>query len=135
MLTSEENKNDVPRPQHYLKLINDTDRKLKLEWKGDIDESNVMVPSELNPSEADEKNSKKTSDASFIVDIYRWKDNSYIYSGQLTEHVHGRVYSSEETYYLTLRSFSDKNQIHLIKKSEVDETEHTIINTFSEDEW
>jgi uncharacterized protein (DUF2147 family) len=118
MLTSEESKNDVPRPQHYLKLINDTDRK-----------------SELNPGDADKKNSKKTSDASFIVDIYRWKDNSYIYSGQLTEHVHGRVYSSEETYYLKLKSFPDKNQIHLIKKSEVDETEHTIINTFSEDEW
>ena len=135
MLTSEESKNDAPRPQHYLKLINDTDRKLKLEWKGDIDEPNVIVPSELNPADADKRNSKKTSDASFIVDIYRWKDNSYIYSGQLTEHVHGRVYSSEETYYLTFQSFSDKNQIHLIKKSEVDETEYTIINTFSEDEW
>jgi len=59
MLTSEESKNDAPRPQHYLKLINDTDRKLKLEWKGDIDEPNVIVPSELNPADADKKKFKK----------------------------------------------------------------------------
>lgn len=59
MLTPEESKNDVPRPQHYLKLINDTNRKLKLEWKGDIDEPNVIVPLELNPGDADKKIPKK----------------------------------------------------------------------------
>jgi hypothetical protein len=130
-------KGNIMRPRHELTLTNQTHfdypeygRRLKLEWSGSTDRQDSLE-SELGLGKEDTKDSERTIDANFIVDIYREKDNGWIYSGQLTEHVSGKT-ASHEWYNLTIIVYNEK--ITFCKSNSLAPKLDTI-RVFSKNEW
>ncbi|MBT2663087.1 hypothetical protein [Bacillus sp. ISL-45] len=132
---------DTRRPRQYLIVTNNTNRKdekygrtLFLTWSDDTDQGQSLE-SLLEPGKHDQKRSRRTHDANFVVKVHREKNGEWEYIGEFNEHVssiEGRMSDTERCSLFI--SPVDENHVCLYKSGEDDDASK-VIKLFELEDW